>query len=255
MLILLSPTKHLDFESPAPAAQSEPAFCGEASALADHLRTLSARQLMTSMKLSSELAECNRSRWQHWRYPHPPSESRAALYAYSGEAFQVMNPKRFNAAQRRFAQKHLRILSGLYGLLRPMDAIMPYRLEMAASLKAREIGSLYGFWRERLNRHLLAELKLLKSPWILNLASAEYSRAIDLAGLGVQVITPQFRQGAGEGKPVPSVRAKQARGGMCAYSIGQALSKAGDLQNFAEQGYRFRPELSGDSEWVFSRPG
>ena len=253
MLLLLSPAKTLDFETPVPTQKiSAPALLSDASKLARLMKTQSEDDLSRLMKISPKLAGLNRDRFQDWT---PKSGvQRQAIFAFKGDVYLGLEADKFSAADLNFAQKHLRILSGLYGLLRPLDAIKPYRLEMGTRLQNTRGEDLYAFWRERLTTTLMSELKPSAKPTVLNLASNEYFQAIDAKSLpGVRIINPIFKDSRDGRLKIISFFAKRARGAMASHIIKERIKRPEVLKKAEVEGYRFRSDLSSDNDWVFAR--
>ncbi len=257
MLILLSPAKTLDFEQPAPIEKAtELLFEKQASTLASKMKKFKPARLKKMMDISENLAQLNVERYQTWSLPFSKENAKQALYAFKGDVYIGLEAEKFSAADVNFAQDHLRILSGLYGLLRPLDLMQPYRLEMGTDWAVTpKIKSLYAFWKTKLTSHLKDELEGMKSPFILNLASQEYAKAVDLKKLGVQVIAPEFKEERGDKFQMISFFAKKARGMMTAYAINNRISDPEDLKGFDLDGYGFNERLSDNSKykWVFTR--
>lgn len=255
MLLVVSPAKTLDFETPAPKALrvTRPAFAAEAGELAARLKTLDAPALTQLMDISPSLAELNVGRFRDFSTRPAASRERPAVLAFRGDTYLGMRAETFDADDMAFAQQHLRILSGLYGLLRPLDRIQPYRLEMGSALATARGPDLYAFWGERIARALAKQARALGTGVLVNLASQEYFRAVDTVALGLRVVTPQFKERRGGALKIVSFSAKRARGAMAAFAIRHRLAAPEALQRFDEDGYRYEPALSGPDEWVFAR--
>lgn len=254
MLIVISPAKTLDFESPAvPEESSLPAFVAESARLARRLRSLPATELGQLMDLSPELASLNHARFAAWRPRHSRRNARQAVLAFRGDVYVGLRAETFSADDFAFAQEHLRILSGLYGVLRPLDLIQPYRLEMGTRLANERGSNLYAFWGARIAEQLAAQLASCGASELVNLASQEYFRAVDRAHLAAPVITPVFKEYRGGKLKIVSFSAKRARGQMAGFAIRHRLERAEELKSFAEDGYRFERSLSTAGEWVFVR--
>ena len=253
MLLLISPAKTLDFETPVPTKKvSSPVLLSDASALARVMKTQSEDDLTRLMKISPKLAELNRQRFQTWT---PKSGvQRQAIFAFKGDVYLGMDAESFSATDLNFAQKHLRILSGLYGVLKPLDTIKPYRLEMGTRLKNPKGNDLYAFWRKKLSNHLMGELKKNSRPTIINLASNEYFGAVDPELLpGVTIINPIFKESRDGRMKIISFFAKRARGAMANHIVKARIKQPEALKQFNIDGYSFRPDLSQGSDWVFAR--
>lgn len=255
MKILLSPAKRLDFESDLFInAYSQPRFLENSLEIVDEARKLSAMDLQGMMKISDELATLNQRRFQDFSTPFTPTNARQAVYAFRGDAYYGLDAPSLSDDDMAFAQDHLRILSGLYGLLRPLDLIQPYRLEMGTKFKNQRGANLYAFWGDEITDALNEELADDKDPVVINLASNEYFKAIKPKSLKGRIITPQFKEVKDAVPKVMSVFAKRARGMMTRYIIQNKLEDVDDLRDFNEAGYTFAPELSDADSWVFTRP-
>lgn len=256
MLLILSPAKTLDFDTPLPTdlpPASTPAFSADAARLVGILRGCDAPALSALMGISDDLATLNVARFAAWRARPGTRTGRPALLAFRGDVYLGMRAESFAHDDLEFAQAHLRILSGLYGLLRPLDRIQPYRLEMGTSLANPHGSSLYAYWGGRIARALRAQARTLGTDTLINLASQEYFRAVDTRALGLRVVTPVFKERRGGTLKVISFSAKRARGAMAGYAVRARLREPEDLLAFAEDGYRFEAGLSGADEWVFAR--
>lgn len=260
MLILLSPAKTLDFETPPQTKhKSAPFFHDRAEQLIQVLRKKSVSEIAQLMDLSESLATLNVERYHAWQaqpkaslYPH---HIKQAILAFNGDVYEGLAAKQMSAADLDFAQQHLRILSGLYGVLRPLDLIQPHRLEMGTKLQqSLKIKSLYQYWRSILNMHLNTIVTEIQAPAILNLASDEYFSSLDAKGFEVPVIQAVFEEKRpGNEYKVISFMAKKARGLMARYAIINRLIDPQQLKNFTEEGYAFTPTASNSSRWVFRR--
>jgi cytoplasmic iron level regulating protein YaaA (DUF328/UPF0246 family) len=254
MLLVISPAKTLDYESTLPRHRpTQPAFLEEAETLVAVLRKQSRPQLAELMDLSENLADLNWRRYREWSPPFTEDNARAALFAFKGDVYTGFDLPSYGAAELKFAQKHLRILSGLYGLLRPLDLIQPYRLEMGTALKTKAGKNLYEYWGDRLTAAVNAALKRSGDATLVNLASKEYFSALQPAQVAGRVVTPVFKDMKKDGYRIVSFFAKKARGLMCDYAIRHALEEPEALKRFDGGGYEYRPDLSDESEWVFTR--
>ncbi len=255
MLLLLPAAKTLDFETPAPVGIStQPDFLEEAARLAGELRALTPGELAARMALSEKLARQVFDYYQAWRPPFTARNARQALLAYAGDLYGALDAPTLTKAERHFAQGRVRILSGLYGLLRPLDLMAPYRLEMGGRMAA---GSLYAFWGGKLTEGLNVLLDEAqgegREPVLLNLASQEYAKAIQPLKLRGRMITPVFQEGRAGRFRVLSVFAKRARGLMARHVIRHRLTGLEGLRRFNEAGYGFKEDLSTAERWVFQR--
>ena len=254
MLTVLSPAKTLDYETPATTGDfTQPTQLAQSRKLIRRLRQLGSDELSRLMHVSDNLAELNRQRFRQWRTPFRPENARQALFAFKGDVYLGLDAYSLDAAGIEFAQRHLRILSGLYGLLRPLDLMQPYRLEMGTRLDTEAGNNLYQFWDERITRALNQELKQSQANILVNLASNEYFKAVKTRLLKAEVITPTFREYRNGEYRFISFSAKKARGLMARFMIDQRIDDAEALKEFDYEGYRFAPKLSDQREWVFTR--
>jgi cytoplasmic iron level regulating protein YaaA (DUF328/UPF0246 family) len=257
MLFLLSPAKTLDYESPiAPehaALATTPVFMAQAAELIERLRPLGPRQVAQLMDLSDELATLNVARYGAWRPRNTVHNSRPAALAFNGDVYDGLQAASLGADDLAWAQQHLALLSGLYGVLRPMDRLQPYRLEMGTRLANAQGQDLYAYWRGTVAPELKRRLRGHARRCVVNLASQEYFKAVDVAALGVPVITCEFLDfSAGQFKVV-SFFAKRARGSFARWAIRQRLEQPEQLHQFAEDGYAFVPAESGERHLLFRR--
>ncbi len=251
MLSLLSPAKSLD-TSPledAPAATA-PLFPDETAKLLAKMKTLKPKAISQLMDISKALSELNVARYQGFE----AQDAMSAVFLFDGDVYAGLQARTLDADGVAWAQDHVRILSGLYGVLRPLDAIRPYRLEMGTQLKVGRANSLYAFWGDRLAKALTAESKALDCDSIVNLASNEYSRAALTPALKLKVISPRFLEVKGNEAKIISFFAKKARGLMARYMVENRVDRIEGLKDFRIAGYEFRADLSKDGDWVFSRP-
>ncbi len=254
MLIALSPAKRLDFTDPDPALPaSERRFVEDTASLAKTARRQTRADLRRLMGISDDLAKLNVERFK--AFDAESTEGVQAAFAFAGDVYEGLRARELDAAALAWAQDHLRILSGLYGVLRPLDRIQPYRLEMGTRLKTRRGANLYDFWGDRLSKQLNADAEGQADPTLVNLASQEYFGAVDARALKLPVITPIFREEKNGETRVISFFAKKARGAMARFAIDERLERAEDLKAFDRDGYRFDPAASSDVEWIFIRSG
>ena len=254
MLMILSPAKTLDFESPLTTRRrSTPQCSSEAAEVIASLRKLTERELSKRMKLKPELAKATLRQYAAWQQKPNTRIARPAAMAYRGNAYVGLDAAAFSDDDFAFAQDSLRILSGLYGILRPLDLIQPYRLEMAMKLGTSRGGTLYEFWTETITGELSRQLKRNGDRELVNLASGEYSRAVDFGAIGAEVVVASFLEDRG-GRVAPvAAFAKKARGLMAAYVIRNRLSEPAEMKSFDLEGYRFDAGRSSDVEYVFTR--
>ena len=253
MLMVISPAKSLYFTPPGPhTPASTPAMAGDIAELAKVARRLSRAELKRLMGISDKLALLNHERFQAF---DPDSEDGVqAAMAFDGDVYNGLQARTLDKAGLAFAQTHLRILSGLYGLLRPLDVIQPYRLEMGVRLKTRRGHSLYDFWGPRIAKALNEAAEGGGAPALINLASQEYFGAVDAKALKLPVVSCAFFEIKGEDAPkIISFYAKRARGLMARFAIDQRIDRAEGLKDFTTAGYGFDAAASNDQTWVFSR--
>lgn len=254
MLSVISPAKTLDFESTCPPHEvSECDYLNSAEELIGVLRKKNREQLGLLMGLSPPLAELNHQRYRNWSLPLIQDNARAALFAFKGDVYTGLTLDTYRVADLTFAQKHLRILSGLYGLLRPLDLMLPYRLEMGTSLKTKRGKNLYEFWGERLAEGVNTALAKSGSGTLVNLASQEYFKAIPASKLEGRLVTPHFKEMKDGEYKIVSFFAKRARGMMVDYIIKNAINEPEPMKSFDTDGYRFNPDLGDSDNWVFTR--
>ena len=258
MLILLSPAKRLDFSPADPALPgTERRFLEDTASLAATARRQTKADLRRLMGISDDLATLNLERFR--AFDPESTDGVQAAFAFAGDVYEGLKARELDAAALAFAQDHLRILSGFYGLLRPLDRIQPYRLEMGTRLKTRRGSSLYDFWGDRISKQLNADAEDLRAqgspdPVVVNLASQEYFGAVDAKALKLPVVTCHFKEEKAGALKVLGFYAKKARGRMARYAIEGRVEKAEALKAFDLDGYRFRPDLSTEADWVFARP-
>ncbi|MDZ7711458.1 MAG: peroxide stress protein YaaA [Roseovarius sp.] len=249
MLVVVSPAKKLDMTPVDGIRATRPAFDAEARELAEVARRLDAEGLKKLMKISDNLARLNAERFAE--FGHMP-EKPAAL-AFAGDTYQGLEAGSLDADEMAWAQDHFRILSGLYGVLRPLDAIQPYRLEMGSRLATERGRTLYDYWGDRIARALKTQASEIGADTLVNCASQEYFGAVDLSALGLRVITPVFMEERGGAPKVVSFYAKRARGAMARFIIQNRLTDPESLTDFDTGGYRHAPELSAPDRPVFLR--
>lgn len=250
MLILLSPAKTLDFDTAPKHPQStSPVFLDQAESLVKEARKLSVEQLEELMGVSTKIATLNRERFRDWSVPFSEDNAKVALLAFKGDVYTGLDAESLDQRALKRCQKHIRILSGLYGLLRPMDLMQPYRLEMGLPFKTPKFKNLYGFWGSQITEAIEAEEKKL----VINLASNEYFKSVQPKDLSARVITPDFRDFKNRKYKVISFFAKKARGWMARYLIEKKITKPEGLHDFDVGGYAFNEELSSPDKPVFTR--
>ncbi len=255
LLALISPAKRLDFESEytlvaeGALKSTEPALAADAKILAARAKKYSARDLGRLMDISPTLAALTFARFQAF----DTARTRAAIYAFAGDVYQGFDAASLSRDDIVFAQKHLGILSGLYGLLRPLDAIAPYRLEMGTRVDTGRGKDLYDFWRPSVTAHINTVTAKMKKPVVVNLASVEYWSVVDQKALDAPVINAQFKEIKAGKARIVSFMAKKARGLMARYIVENRVDAAEDLKYFDTDGYAFDAKASTDETWVFSR--
>jgi uncharacterized protein len=254
MLAIISSAKTMDLSVPLRSgASSEPIFLKEASLLARDLKKLSAPQLAKLLKVSTKLAELNFQRLQKFSGSRSKASAAPALAAYQGDVYQAIGALTFSASDLAFAQKHLRIVSGLYGLLSPLDLIEEYRLEMSTKVHGATFSSLYDFWSERVTKALSEQLALQKKSILINLASEEYSKVVLPKKLGFPLLNVSFKQEQGGAFKNVGILAKQARGGMVNFIIKNRADDPESLKEFDCEGYRYNNKLSSELAYCFTR--
>lgn len=257
MLTVVSPAKTLDFESRVRTRKfSQPRFLEEAARLVEHMKTLDPGNIAELMNISPDLAELNWQRYASWQPPFNLRNARQAIFAFRGDVYLGLQAEQFGTAELNFAQKHLRILSGLYGVLRPLDLIQPYRLEMSRSVSVNGHAGLYDFWGARLAQSLNEDLAAQpqKRKLLVNLASNEYFQSVRTEALEADIVTPVFKDRTGNGDyRVLSFLAKRARGEMAAWITRNRINAPHALKKFSESGYRFSQAESSRDRFVFLR--
>lgn len=255
MIALLSPAKSLDYQSePLITENTQPRFQDDTAELVSVLRRLSATELGDLMSLSEKLTNLNFNRYQDFAPDYTKDNSRQAILAFTGDVYQGLTLEDWNPLEYARAQGCLRILSGLYGVLRPLDLIQPYRLEMGTRLPNSRGKNLYDFWQDRLTKMINEDLKKSGTDLIINLASKEYFSAVQRQGLTGRYLEPVFKDEKNGIYKIISFHAKKARGMMADFIVREQPQHAEDLKNFDTAGYRFQPDASDDSRLVFHRP-
>ena len=250
MLLVISPAKTLDYSHPEYSTHTQPDFTSEVKDLVGILRKKSAAQISKLMHLSEDLATLNAERYRSFTDTFSLDNSKQALLAFKGEVYTKMEADQFTAEELEFAQQHLRILSGLYGLLKPLDLMQPYRLEMDTKLKTKKGDSLYDYWGTKISKALNAAGE---GRTLVNLASQEYFKAVDKKSLKLPVITIHFKEHKEGSYQVVGYFAKQARGLMARFAIQNRITDPEQLKTFHEEGYEFTERLSSAQDWVFVR--
>lgn len=260
MIIVLSPAKSLNYDTPFQCSNfTIPHFESEIQQLIANLRQIKAPEIATLMKISPKLAELNFARFKNFKEKFDLKNARQALLAFDGDVYNNIDKANFNEDDFNFAQKHLRILSGLYGILKPLDLIQPYRLEMGLDLKKSSISdnlgskNLYQFWDNKITNHLNDQCQKLDSNYIINLASEEYFLAIKKDKFKGKIINVIFKEQKGDKLKIIGISAKRARGAMANFIIKNKITKLEKIKDFQEQNYQFNSELSNDTNFIFTR--
>lgn len=254
MLIVVSPAKTLDFETPAHTAEhSQPRFLDQSQTLVQEMRKMAPQDIAKLMSISDKLASLNAARYEQWTPDFTPENAKQAVLAFKGDVYTGLDAASLSDDDLAFAQDHLRILSGLYGVLRPLDLMQPYRLEMGIKLNNPGGKDLYSFWGNSLTESLNEEFKGDAEPVLINLASNEYFKSVKPKALNAQVITPVFKDEKAGKYKIISFYAKKARGLMSRYIIENRIDNPEDLKQFDVDGYYFVPAESSAKELVFYR--
>lgn len=254
MITVISPAKKLDYQSDVCTEEfTIPEGLDRSAQLVSKLQKTSKKKISELMSLSENLTQLNVDRYAAWTDNFSEGETRQALLAFKGDVYQGMKNDALSPDDLKFAQDHLRILSGLHGLLRPLDLIKPYRLEMGTKLSVRGKKDLYAFWGDEITNRLNDALKVSGNDSLINLASGEYFKAVNTKKLDAKIITPVFKDMKNGKLKVIFLYAKQARGMMSGYILRNRINNPEDLKGFDDGGYRFTEDLSDDSTWVFTR--
>ena len=254
MLFLLSPAKSLDYETPlGDIPHSQPQFKAQSQALIEVLRTQSPQQIASLMDLSDALSALNVARYAAWSRRSTLRNARPAVLAFNGDVYEGLQARTLPVADLEWAQQHMAILSGLYGVLRPLDLLQPYRLEMGTRLATPQGSNLYQFWGSSIAQHLNQRLRADTSPVVVNLASQEYFKAVDRKTLKAPVVECVFEDYKGGAYKVISFHAKRARGLMARYAIEHRITTPEGLKHFDSEGYAHAPEVSVLDRLVFRR--
>jgi len=254
MLLLISPAKTLDFTTPPLTQQhSQADFLAESSQLIEQLKVLSPSDLSSLMGISEKLGTLNSNRFLQWRLPFDLDNSKQALLAFKGDVYEGIDVSSFSLEDLNWANQHLRILSGLYGLLRPLDLIQAYRLEMGTRFNNLAGKNLYEFWGNKITDRINQQLLEQQSNSLINLASNEYFKSVKPKLLNAEVITPVFKDWKNDKYKIISFYAKKARGMMSAYIIKNRIQDPEQIKQFDSAGYVFSAEQSSNNNWVFLR--
>ena len=254
MLLLLSPAKKLDYDSPLHIKKhTQPLFIAQAEQLIDVLKTKSAKDIGKLMDLSEALSELNAQRYAEWTPTFTPENARQAVLAFNGDVYEGLEAPSLSAKQLDWAQQHVAILSGLYGVLRPLDLMQPYRLEMGTRLKTDAGANLYAFWGDSIAQYLNERQKKDADPVVINLASEEYFKSVSKKVLKARVVQCVFQEHKAGAYKIVSFYAKRARGLMARYAIENGVTTPEDLQGFDKEGYRYDARASSPDSLVFRR--
>ncbi|MBD3671372.1 MAG: peroxide stress protein YaaA [Gammaproteobacteria bacterium] len=254
MLLVISPAKTLDYDTPPKTkTYTEPDYLDDSEELINRARRYSAMDIAEVMDVSMKIAELNQERFANWHTPFSPDNAKQAVLAFKGDVYTGLDAQSMKAEDFKFAQKHLRILSGLYGLLRPLDLMQPYRLEMGRKIDTERGKNLYEFWGETITEGLNAQLKKLKSDTLVNLASNEYFKSVKPKALNADIITPEFKDWKNGDYKMLGVYAKKARGQLSRFVIDNRITDPEEMKAFDVDGYRFNKKLSSENKWVFTR--
>jgi len=254
MLLVVSPAKALDETTPVQTElHTECAFLDQAAKLIDELQQIGPVEVGQLMHISEKLSELNYERFQAWQRPFPAEHAKQAAWLFKGDVYQGLDAYSLSEKGIDYIQNHLRILSGLYGLLKPCDDMLPYRLEMGTKFANQKGKDLYAFWGNQITDLLNAQLAEQDSQTLVNLASNEYFKAVKKKDLNGRIVTPIFKDWKGGKYKIISFYAKKARGLMARYAADHQVENAEDLKFFDVDGYKFDPEQSSETDWVFTR--
>jgi cytoplasmic iron level regulating protein YaaA (DUF328/UPF0246 family) len=254
MLILISPAKTLDFETASiTKVHTQPEFLKESRQLVSELKKLTPAELSSLMKISDKLGVLNFLRFNEWETPFTLNNAKQALLAFKGDVYTGIDAESFGSQDLKFAQKHLRILSGLYGVLKPLDLIQSYRLEMSTYFESKKGKGLYEFWGSKITDQINQDLKASKSKYLINLASNEYFKSLQADAINAEIIAPVFKDFKNGKYKIISFYAKKARGLMSAYIVKNKLRNPEGLKAFNANGYKYSKSESYGTDWVFQR--
>ena len=254
MLTVISPAKTLDFETPPVTRKSTvPQMLDRSAELVDDMRSLDPDDIRALMGVSENIAQLNHQRFMNWNRPFSLDNAKQSIFAFRGDVYTGLDAETLSTPELTFAQSHLRILSGLYGVLRPLDLMQPYRLEMGIKFANRSGKNLYEFWGDQITTRLNAQLKKLKSDVLVNLASNEYFKSVKAGQLNGEIITPVFKDLKSGKYKIISFYAKKARGQMSRFIIENAIEDPAKLKGFDTDGYSYNSAQSSARELVFTR--
>ncbi len=254
MLVVISPSKTLDFDiRPQTDVFTQPQFLEQSAELISFLKEYTPSQLRKLMKINVKLADLNVQRYADWHLPFTPENAKQAALVFKGEVYNGLKADTFTKQDIEYTQDHLRILSGLYGVLRPLDLMQPYRLEMGIKLKTKKGIDLYSYWGDQITDAINASLEKSGQKFIINLASEEYFKVINKDKLQAEIITPAFKDFKNGSYKFMTVYGKKARGMMARYILQDRISDVDQIKLFEEEGYYFNQSLSEGNTWVFTR--
>ena len=254
MLILISPAKTLDYSVDIPNIETTAIpFPKESLDLVNHLKKLKVKDIQSLMGISPKLAQLNFERFQEYKEPSDKEDVKPSIFVFKGDVFQGINIDSYNLDDLLYMQDHLRILSGLYGVLRPLDAILPYRLEMGTKLETKKFKHLYDFWGDKIHNKVSNDLAEQGDRIIVNLASNEYYKSVKAKNLNAEIITPQFKDFKNGQYKMISFFAKKARGLMTSYIMKNRIENPNELKLFDMDGYSYNDQLTEGNNWVFTR--
>ncbi len=253
MIFLISPAKTLDFSDSGLETYSQPRLLDQSDMLINALRKKSKNSLKKLMDVSDNIAELNVSRFKEYRTPFTPENAKQAVLAFKGDVYTGMEAATFDVEDHQFAQKHLRILSGLYGLLKPLDLMQPYRLEMGTKLSNTRGKNLYDFWKGRITDLINTDAEEANTDTIINLASKEYFKSVKTNKLKGRLINLNFKELRNGNYKIVSFSAKKARGMMCHFAIKNKITNPDHLKGFDYENYTFNERMSSENEWIFTR--
>lgn len=254
MLIILSPSKTIEkvLVKNVPYV-TQPQFVSMSSELVKVLQLFSLDELKEFLSVSLPLAKLNFERYMKWSVPFTSENSHPAILSFKGDVYEGIDVTDFSAEDLRFAHDSLRILSGLYGVLRPLDLMHPYRLEMGSGLRTKNAKNLYDYWTHTITKSLNSELATAQNPVLLNLASMEYFKCVNVKALQAKVITPEFKEHKNGGYVTVAIHAKRARGLVSRFIVKNRIVDVEQVKLFDNEGYYFQPDLSDERRWVFVR--
>lgn len=253
MLILISPAKTLDYSETKIKDHSIPRLLDQSDKLVGTLKKKSKKSIQSLMHVSEKIAELNVERYQQYRTPFSPTNSKQAVLAFKGDVYTGMDTESFDNSDLQYAQQYLRILSGLYGILKPLDLMQPYRLEMGTKLKTTRGKNLYEFWKNRITDVINEDLENSDSQLVINLASQEYFKSVNTKKLNKPILNINFKELRNGKYKVVSFSAKKARGMMCHYMIKNRIAEPEHLKGFDYENYTFNDRLSTEMDWTFTR--